>query len=417
MTLSRAVHRKKSEAVGCSQCDWVSQRVPLSENEIAECPRCGHFLESGSKTSSVKLVALSMAALLLLLASVSVDFIRYSTAGVEQSMTLMDAAWQLSHLHEKVLAVLVLLTVILIPFLYLSSLIWLYGTRQNSGKNEVNRYVLRMAVHLKPWLMADVFLLGTLVALVKISSLADVRLLEGFWSFSGFVVLLLFVYERAKYTPAWQHFAATKAPDHSVVSGMTANEQGLSPCPVCHALNRQDAKICYQCAEPQTTAWWCRPGTTVALILAGAIMLIPAHWLPVMETVRFGDSHTATIIGGVTELWRSGDKPVAVIVFVASLLIPVAKILTLATLLLLANWQTPRVVRHRLMLFKVTDWIGRWSMVDIFVVAILVALVRSGAVMSVYPGSAAISFAAAVILTMLAAMSFDTRLFWREANK
>lgn len=417
MRLSQAVHRKKSEAIGCPQCDWVSQRPPLSENETAECPRCGHFLESGGKTSSTSLAAIALTALLFLLTSMSVDFVRYSAAGVEQSMTLVDAAWQLSHFHEKVLAVLVLLTVILIPFLYLISLLWLGSNSQKASANAANRYILRMTEHLKPWLMADVFLLGTLVALVKISSLADVRLLEGFWSFSGFVVLLLFVYERAKYMPMWRNFAAAKEPEYVIASGMTATEQGLSPCPVCHALNKQAAKSCYRCTEPQTTTWWRKPGTTVALILAGAIMLIPAHWLPVMETVRFGDSHTATIIGGVTELWASGDKPVAIIVFVASLLIPVAKILTLATLLVLANWQTPTVVRHRLMLFKVTDWIGRWSMVDIFVVAILVALVRSGAVMSVYPGNAAISFAAAVVLTMLAAMSFDTRLFWREANK
>jgi paraquat-inducible protein A len=146
-------------------------------------------------------------------------------------------------------------------------------------------------------------------------------------------------------------------------------------------------------------------------------MLIPAHWLPVMETVRFGSDQPSTIIGGVTELWQSGDKPIAAIVFVASLVIPVAKVLVLITLLILARWQTPQTVRHRLILFKLTDWIGRWSMIDIFVVAILVALVRSGSVMSVYPGSAAVSFAAAVVLTMLAAMSFDTRLFWREADK
>jgi paraquat-inducible protein A len=362
-------------------------------------------------------VAIATSALVMLLASLSVDFIRYSAAGVEQSMTLLDTAWQLSYFHEKVLAVLVLLTVILIPFIYLVSLIWVYSHAKNAARNRSSLYLLRLTEHLKPWLMTDVFLLGTLVALVKISSLADIRLLEGFWSFSAFVVLLLFVYERVKQTPVWRHLIKTSqsAPDGQ--PGMTAFEQGLQTCPVCYALNSQNADTCYQCTEPQKTSWWRRPGTTVALITAGAIMLIPAHWLPVMETVRFGSDQPSTIIGGVTELWQSGDKPIAAIVFVASLVIPVAKVLVLITLLILARWQTPQTVRHRLILFKLTDWIGRWSMIDIFVVAILVALVRSGSVMSVYPGSAAVSFAAAVVLTMLAAMSFDTRLFWREADK
>ena len=417
MTSSRITQSEKNDVVGCPQCDWVSRLVSLSGNERAECPRCGYVLEHGRRTEHFTLVAIATSALVMLLASLSVDFIRYSAAGVEQSMTLMDTAWQLSYFHEKVLAVLVLLTVILIPFIYLVSLIWVYSHTKNSARNRGSLYLLRLTEHLKPWLMTDVFLLGTLVALVKISSLADIRLLEGFWSFSAFVVLLLFVYERVKQTPVWRHLIKTSqsAPDGQ--PGMTAFEQGLQTCPVCYALNSQNADTCYQCTEPQKTSWWRRPGTTVALITAGAIMLIPAHWLPVMETVRFGSDQPSTIIGGVTELWQSGDKPIAAIVFVASLVIPVAKVLVLITLLILARWQTPQTVRHRLILFKLTDWIGRWSMIDIFVVAILVALVRSGSVMSVYPGSAAVSFAAAVVLTMLAAMSFDTRLFWREADK
>ncbi|WP_417440351.1 PqiA/YebS family transporter subunit [Idiomarina sp.] len=421
MTSSRITQSEKNDVVGCPQCDWVSRLVSLSGNERAECPRCGYVLEHGRRTEHFTLVAIATSALVMLLASLSVDFIRYSAAGVEQSMTLMDTAWQLSYFHEKVLAVLVLLTVILIPLIYLLSLIWVYSHTKNAAwntaRNRGSLYLLRLTEHLKPWLMTDVFLLGTLVALVKISSLADIRLLEGFWSFSAFVVLLLFVYERAKHTPVWRHLIKTSqsAPDGK--PGMTALEQGLQTCPVCYALNSQNANICYQCTEPQKTSWWRKPGTTVALIIAGAIMLVPAHWLPVMETVRFGNDQPSTIIGGVTELWQSGDKPIAAIVFVASLVIPVAKVLVLVTLLILARWQTPQTVRHRLILFKMTDWIGRWSMIDIFVVAILVALVRSGSVMSVYPGSAAVSFAAAVVLTMLAAMSFDTRLFWREADK
>ncbi|RUO67235.1 PqiA/YebS family transporter subunit [Idiomarina ramblicola] len=417
MTTSRATPHEKTEVVGCPQCDWVSRRVPLLTNEQSECPRCGYILEDGNNAGQYTLLAVAIAALVLLFASLSVDFIRYSAAGVEQSMTLMDAAWQLSYFHEKVLAVLVLLTVIIIPCIYLLCLIWVYSQLETSGPNRLNLYLLRTMEHLKPWLMTDIFLLGTLVALVKISSLAEVRLLEGFWGFSVFVVLLLFVYERAKRTPVWQYFSVMNRPDLSAQAGLTAGEQGLMTCTLCHALNSRDSRNCYQCTEPQKTSWWRKPGATLALITAGAIMLIPAHWLPVMETVRFGNDQPATIIGGVTELWQSGDKPIAIIVFVASLVIPVAKVLVLGVLLLLARWQTPAMVRNRLLLFKVTDWIGRWSMIDVFVVAILVALVRSGTVMSVYPGSAAVSFAAAVVLTMLAAMSFDTRLFWREADR
>ena len=131
-----------------------------------------------------------------------------------------------------------------------------------------------------------------------------------------------------------------------------------------------------------------------------------------METVALGSTQPQTIVGGVLSLWQSGDIPIAIIVFVASLVIPIAKILILATLAILARQDTSKRPKSALWLYRITDWIGRWSMIDIFVVAVLVALVRNGALMSVYPGHAAIAFASTVILTMLAAMSFDTRQFW-----
>ncbi|MCA1767104.1 MAG: paraquat-inducible protein A, partial [Idiomarina sp.] len=226
MKANRATQHKQTEVVGCPQCDWVSRRVLLLPEEQSECPRCGYVLEDGNKAGHYKLLAIAIAALVLLLASLSVDFIRYSAAGVEQSMTLMDAAWQLSYFHEKVLGVLVLLTVIIIPCIYLGCLIWVYSHLKKPGSNLFNLYLLRTMEHLKPWLMTDVFLLGTLVALVKISSLAEVRLLEGFWAFSVFVVLLLYVYEGAKRTPVWSFFSAKSQPDESARAGLTAREQG-----------------------------------------------------------------------------------------------------------------------------------------------------------------------------------------------
>lgn len=416
MTTIRKAQPNPQRAIGCPQCDWVSQRRELVGGQQLKCPRCGCVLERQFRASHTALVAIAIAALISLFVSFQVDFIQYSAAGVQQSMTLMDAALQLSHFHEKILAVLVLFTVFISPSLYLMSLIWVYGVSSPIKYTDSRRYLLRLMTYLTPWLMTDVFLLGTLVSLVKISSLAQIRLLEGFWSFSAFVVMLLIVFERARHTTVWAQCAADTTVAPNAQPGLSAKAQGLVTCRLCCAVNDGAAARCYQCAESLRSAWWRKQATTVAFIIAGAIMLVPAHWLPVMETVRFGQADPTNIIGGVIELWQSGDKPIATIVFVASLLIPVAKILVLSVLLILARWQTPAMVRQRLVLFKVTDWIGRWSMIDVFVVAILVALVRSGTLMAVYPGSAALSFAAAVVLTMLAAMSFDTRLFWREAK-
>lgn len=404
------------ELLGCPRCDLISRIGGLETGEKAQCTRCGYTLLSQSEYRVDRLLAYSVTAILLLVFALTLDFIQYDSSGLTQSMTLLDAAWQLSYFHEKLLAVIVLLTVILYPLLYLFCLIAVF-VAINMNASAMARYCLRLSAHVKPWLMVDVFLLGTLISLIKISGLANVQLKLGFWLFCGFVVFLLVTYYLVNTMNLWSVVGKRTTPSRDVKAGVTAHEQGYKVCEVCHRVVPFGVSDCPCCGDDIDRHWWRSSQATLALIVAAAVLLVPAHWLPIMETVRFGDAQPSTIIGGVVELWQSGDAPIAVIVFVASLVIPVAKILALLGLMALARWQTPQAVNHRLVLYKITDWIGRWSMIDIFVVAILVALVRSGTVMSVYPGSAAIAFGAAVVLTMLAAMSFDTRLFWREAKK
>ncbi len=135
-----------------------------------------------------------------------------------------------------------------------------------------------------------------------------------------------------------------------------------------------------------------------------------------MYTSAFGTSEGSTIIEGVIILWNMGSYPVALIILLASVFIPMAKMIALAYL----YWNAKRVqglpvdeATRFLKIYRVTEFIGRWSMIDIFVVAILVALVQLDGLMAIYPGPAALSFAAVVIFTMLSAMIFDSRIIWK----
>lgn len=410
----RALTIVNPKILGCPRCDLISRVGDANAGESAKCPRCGYGLISRTSYRGERLLAYAITSIILLVSALTLDFIQYDSAGLTQSMTLLDTAWQLSLFHEKLLAVIILLTVILLPLFYLMSLIGAV-TALHSNKLSIARYLLRLNSHIKPWLMVDVFLLGSLISIIKISGLANIHLELGFWLFSGFGLLLLTVCHSASNMNLWTLIGRRTQVD-GVTPGVSAQEQQLKVCEVCHRLVPFGQSECQCCGDDINRHWWRSAQVTLALVIAATMLLIPAHWLPIMETVRFGSDQPSTIIGGVIELWQSGDEPIAAIVFIASLVIPVAKILALLVLMALARWQTPQTVNRRLLLFKVTDWIGRWSMIDIFVVAILVALVRSGSVMSVYPGAAAIAFGAAVVLTMLAAMSFDTRLFWREVK-
>jgi paraquat-inducible protein A len=151
--------------------------------------------------------------------------------------------------------------------------------------------------------------------------------------------------------------------------------------------------------------------------MAGALLSIPANVLPVMTISKMGQGGPSTIIGGTGELLERGFWGLAVLVFVASVLIPLFKLVVLSVLAVSVSSQTDKQLRLRTQLYRVVDGIGRWSMLDIFATMMLVALARFGWVGSVVPGAGATAFCAVVIATMLAAQAFDPRLMWDAAGR
>jgi paraquat-inducible protein A len=151
---------------------------------------------------------------------------------------------------------------------------------------------------------------------------------------------------------------------------------------------------------------------TLALLITATILYIPANIYPIMVTEALGKSEESTILGGVVLLINLGSVPIAAVIFIASVVVPSAKFLALYYLVWSVKSGSRASGRQRTTLYQLTELIGKWSMVDVFVVAILVALVHLGGVMVIRPGIAALSFAGVVITTMIAAQSFDPRLIW-----
>lgn len=198
---------------------------------------------------------------------------------------------------------------------------------------------------------------------------------------------------------------------------VTAHDAGLSGCRGCGRVWPSDHSRCGCCGANlmppvrrglwKVWAWW----------VAGLIFYIPANLLPMMRTRTFAGllGHSeATILEGVAELIRHGSHDIAIVVFVASIVVPITKFLAIAWLAIVAGRSAkPNQVYPRLRIYRVVEFIGRWSMIDVFVVAILSALVQLGFIVSIHPGPAAVCFALSVACTMLAAQSFDPRLIWR----
>lgn len=149
-----------------------------------------------------------------------------------------------------------------------------------------------------------------------------------------------------------------------------------------------------------------------AFLLAAAIMYVPANILPMTITTALGAAQSDTIMSGVIYFIHSGSWEIAAVIFIASIFVPMAKLAILVFLLLSVQLRCRWRPRDRTVLYRMTELVGRWSMVDVYVVTILVALVKLGAVANIEAGPAAVFFATVVVLTMLAAESFDPRLIW-----
>jgi paraquat-inducible protein A len=204
-------------------------------------------------------------------------------------------------------------------------------------------------------------------------------------------------------------------------TSITAAECGLFVCRTCGLVSRpavaMGALSCARCGQHLCLRRPDSIGRTWALLIAACILYVPANVLPIMETGSLFGAQTDTIMSGVIYLWTSGSWPLAVVVFFASVTVPILKILALAFLLISVQRRSRRFPEQRTKLYRVVEYVGRWSMLDIYVVTILTALVQIHSLATIRAGAGAVAFGAVVVLTMFAAMAFDPRLIWDSVKE
>jgi paraquat-inducible protein A len=274
----------------------------------------------------------------------------------------------------------------------------------------------KMARLLFPWSMLDVYLLGAYVAYSRLNNAAETTVATGGYALVALVLaqtLLMLALGRRR---VWDALAdpSRYAPRPGEPWVMCDSCQLVLAAPPAGAAGA--ARQCPRCAGPLEPR---RPGSlsaTLALIAAGAILYVPANLMPVMTVVRFGRVNTYTILSGVQELARLDMWPLALLVFFASIVVPMVKLVSLAWFLWAIRHGSARWLRGRTVLYRLIDFVGRWSNIDVFMVSILVASLQFGTLTTVAPAPGIVSFAAVVVLTMLATAVFDPRLMWDAAR-
>lgn len=194
----------------------------------------------------------------------------------------------------------------------------------------------------------------------------------------------------------------------------TAASRNLAACHLCCKLAAAESRHCPRCGAALHLRKNDSIQRTLALLITSCLLYIPANLYPIMITDQLGSSEGSTILGGVILLIQHGAVPVALVIFLFSVIVPLGKLMAMFYLVWTVKRHSPVSARQRTVMYKITEFVGKWSMVDVFVVAILVALVHLGGLLSIRPGFAALCFAGLVIITMIAAESFDPRLIWDE---
>lgn len=198
----------------------------------------------------------------------------------------------------------------------------------------------------------------------------------------------------------------------SLLHAPSALQSGYQSCLVCGnlmPLSQKTCEICRGSVQPRKPQSLNR---TTAYLLASMLLFLPANLLPIMKSTTIGTEQKDTILSGILHLWHSGSYPIAIIVFVASIVTPLFKMLSIAYLCYTCHRKSTKQIQFRTKLYHFTEIIGRWSMIDVFVVALLGALVKMGALATIEPQWGIVAFTAVVFLTMFSMAHFDPRLIW-----
>ena len=201
---------------------------------------------------------------------------------------------------------------------------------------------------------------------------------------------------------------------------ITAADAGVLSCLTCGLVSRAAEHADAACPRCRAALHSRKPAALVrswTFLVSAIVLYFPANMLPIMETESLFGSQRDTILSGIVFLWRTGSWPIAIIVFVASILVPLLKMLSLLVILIAVHRGVRRHCEDLGRLYRLLELVGRWSMLDVYVVAILVSLVQLQLLASVTPGKGALAFGAVVVLTMLATMSFDPRLIWDSGRR
>ena len=405
-----------SPVMVCPSCSQILKPPILQPNQAAFCPRCSRQLHRFKRHPIQKGVALSLTGLLLYLPANLLPLLTFSVLGINSHSSILEACLHMFASGQYFVATIVALTTMVFPLLLLSALLLVTLGLTRGRRNRLMPSLFRAYHHLGEWAMLDVFLVGVLITIIKMSHTATVSLNSGFFCLIGLVITTVAAQTAIDPQRFWSMMDESRQESprlpqstdpgdyllchdcHKLLPAQYRQLTGKNRCPRC-------GHILHQRKQNSIVRTW-------ALLLTAVALTLPANLLPIMEVDYFGVPDRSTIMDGIIFFFKDGSYGIGLVIFIASILVPLFKIIGMAIILLSIQFRWHSSLRHKAVMFRFIEFIGRWSMLDIFVITLLCSLAQFGFLSSISAAPASFYFTGVVLSTMFAALSFDPRLLW-----
>jgi paraquat-inducible protein A len=408
----------------CTGCGLFQIAPALEPDTRCDCLRCGITLRRSRSNPLTRALALNFAGLILFVIVWTAMLMKVSTAGIMHETTLISGPNELVRQGLWPLALAVGFTTGIAPAIRFVGLIYVLVGLSVPHPPPYLRGVYRFVRRINIWAMLEVLLLGVFVAYTKLGALVQMDVGAAVYALGLLTVVVVWADIVLVPDEVWEAIERT-GQTHALMPAerLTSPRPGAVGCESCGLVNvpEEHDHHCPRCGAALHARKPDSLTRTWAFIIAGAILYIPANYYPVLTVIQAGAGQPSTILGGVEELLAAQQYPLALLVFFASILVPVFKLIGLAMMLMAVMLVTTLsgarfMLPQRTRLYYVVAWIGRWSMVDIFMESLLGALVQFGTLVTIQPGVGAIAFCSVVLLTIFAAECFDPRLMWDAAG-
>ena len=400
--------------VQCQNCQWPIERIPLAKSENAHCPRCDNIVYQKNEANLSGNFALAVTCLLLLLPAHFYNFIEINLFGVSFSGNLISGVKALVNEGYTSLALLVVFCSSIAPLVLFSVVISAHYAIRFRRLRVLDRS-LKLIRQMRHWVMIDVFLVSIAISCFKLQDYADISIDTGLLSLILLQVLTVLLLARINVEQYWNQWQQCEGFTKSLNTSNTGDVK-FTQCGNCYFVQDQEHNRCLRCNNRMSPFKPHSLQRSWAYLITAAVALIPANIIPISIVITNGKQSKDTIFSGVIFLVEHDLLFIAIIIFIASILVPIIKILGIGYVLISISFRKSLYQRQCMKVYSVLKWIGKWSMVDIFVISIMLTLVDRDQIFNFTPGFGAVAFGVAIVCTMLSAGSIDTRLIWKTTS-